>query len=135
MTGTESVNQIGVGATKLQACSGRRTTAASASATFGFSYSGFPRGLDVALMIILPDGTPVMTQHQALPHETVPDSNGCIPVPLTAADLGQATMPVGTYQVQMFAGPRLIPVSQAVALTITAPAPQAGGGSSTGAGN
>ena len=34
-------------------------------------------------------------------------------------------MPVGTWHVQMFAGPNLMPVSPEVALTITAPA---GGG-------
>ena len=58
LTGAESVPQTGVGATKQQACSGNRTTAASASAEFGFRYSGFPRGADIALGIVEPDGTP-----------------------------------------------------------------------------
>jgi putative serine protease PepD len=131
--GAESVPQIGVGATKQEACSGRRTMSASASAVIGFRYSGFQPGVDVALEIVKPDGTPVTGDDQFLPHGPLSDSSGCLGFTLTA---DQATLPVGTYQVQMFAGPSLTPVSQAVALTITAPAtPQAGGGSSTGAGN
>ena len=121
LTGAESVPQIGVGATKQEACSGHRATAASASAEFGFRYSGFPRGADVALGIVKPDGTPVTDESQFLPHGTVPDRSGCISFTLTAADLGQTTMPVGTYQLQLFAGPRLIPVGQAAVVHITAP--------------
>jgi putative serine protease PepD len=136
LTGAESVSQVGVGATKQQACSGSRTTAAAGSAVFGFRYSGFLRGADVALEIVQPDGTPVTDVSQFLPHGTAPGSSGCIPLTLAAADLGQATMPAGTYQVQMFAGPSLTPVGKTAALTITAPAtPPAGGGSSSGVGN
>ena len=121
LTGSESVPQTGVGATKLQACSGNRTTAASASAEFGFRYSGFPRGADIALGIVEPDGTPVTDESQFLPHGTVPDSSGCIRFTLAAADLGQTTMPVGTYQLQLFAGPSLTPVGPAAVVHITAP--------------
>jgi hypothetical protein len=121
LTGAESVPQTGVGATKLQACSGNRTTAASASAEFGFRYSGFPRGADIALGIVKPDGTPVTDESQFLPHGTVPDSSGCIRFTLAAADLGQTTMPVGTYQLQLFAGPSLTPVGPAAVVHITAP--------------
>jgi Trypsin-like peptidase domain len=121
LTGAESVPQTGVGATKQEACSGHRATAASASAEFGFRYSGFPRGADVALGIVKPDGTPVTDESQFLPHGTVPDRSGCISFTLTAADLGQTTMPVGTYQLELFAGPRLIPVGQAAVVHITAP--------------
>ena len=120
LTGAESVPQIGVGTTKQEACSGYRATAASASAEFGFRYSGFPRGADIALGIFEPDGTPVTDESQFLPHGTVPDRSGCISFTLTAADLGQTTMPVGTYQLQLFA-PRLIPVGQAAVVHITAP--------------
>ena len=121
LTGAESVPQTGVGATKQQACSGNRTTAASTSAEFGFRYSGFPRGADIALGIVEPDGTPVTDESQFLPHGTVPDNSGCIPFTLTAADLGQTTMPVGTYQLQLFAGPSLTPVGPAAVVHITAP--------------
>ena len=121
LTGAESVPQTGVGATKLQACSGNRTTAASASAEFGFRYSGFARGADIALGIVEPDGTPVTDESQFLPHGTVPDSSGCIRFTLAAADLGQTTMPVGTYQLQLFAGPSLTPVGPAAVVHITAP--------------
>jgi putative serine protease PepD len=133
LTGTESVTQVGIGATKQEACSGNRTTASSAAAAvFGFRYSGFPKGADVALAIVAPDGTVVRDDSQFLPHGTLPDGSGCIGFPVAAADLGQSTMPAGTYRVQMFAGPNLMPVSPEVALTITAPAR---GGSSSGPGN
>jgi len=125
LTGTEAVTAVGIGATKPEACAGPRTTASSASAVFGFRYSGFPKGVDVALVIVTPDGTAVRDDSQFFPHGTLPDGSGCIGLPVTAADLGQSTMPVGTWHVQMFAGPNLMPVSPEVALTITAPA---GGG-------
>jgi putative serine protease PepD len=125
LTGTEAVTAVGIGATKPEACAGPRTTASSASAVFGFRYSGFPKGVDVALVIVTPDGTAVRDDSQFFPHGTLPDGSGCIGLPVTAADLGQPTMPVGTWHVQMFAGPNLMPVSPEVALTITAPA---GGG-------
>ena len=60
-------------------------------------------------------------ESQFLPHGTVPDRSGCIRFTLTAADLGQTTMPVGTYQLQLFAGPSLTPVGQAAVVHITAP--------------
>src|SRR6185437_14358506 len=101
LTGAESVTETGVGTTQQEACSGNRTTAASASAVFGFRYSGFRRGLDIALGIVGPDGTPVTDESQFLPHGTAPDSSGCIRFTLAAADLGQTTMPVGTYQLQL----------------------------------
>jgi hypothetical protein len=53
MTGTESVSRVGVG-TDQEACSGNQAATSSASATFGFSYAGFPPGLDVALYVGLP---------------------------------------------------------------------------------
>ena len=51
---------------------------------------------------------------------------------VAASAVDQDTMPVGTCQIQMVAGPSLTPVGPAVAADITAPA---GSGSSTGAGN
>jgi len=134
MTGTESVPQIGVGATPDAACPGTRTMVASASAVFGFSYSGFARGEDVALLIALPDGSQV-TESGGPPMGRVPQSSGCLRFGVSAAAFGQATMPVGTYQLQLLAGPDMTPVGATAVLHITAPAtPPAGGGSPGGAG-
>lgn len=134
-TGAESVPQVGVGPAK-QACSGNRTTTASTSATFGFSYAGFPQGLDIALYIGFPDGGHwVLDTAGTLPQSTS-DKSGCLGYTLDAAPLGQDTMPVGTYQLQLLAGPSLTPVGATAVVHITAPAtPPAGGGSSTGAGH
>jgi S1-C subfamily serine protease len=135
MTGTESVSQVGVG-TDQEACSGNRTATASASATFGFSYAGFPKGLDVALYIGTPDGGHWVTDAAGTLPQNTSDSGGCLSYTLYAAALGQATMPAGTYQLQLFAGPSLTPVGATAVVHITAPAtPPAGGGSSSGAGS
>jgi putative serine protease PepD len=135
MTGTESVSQVGVG-TDQEACPGQRTATASASASFGFSYAGFPQGLDVALYIGLPGGGHwVIDATGSLPHNTS-DTSGCMTYTLDAAPLGQDTMPVGTYRLQLLAGPSLTPVGPAALVQITAPAtPPAAGGSSSGAGS
>ena len=123
MTGTESVPQVGVGADQ-KACPGRPTTTASASASFGFSYAGFPQGLDVALYTA---GT--------LPQSTS-DKSGCLTYTLDAAPLGHDTMLVGTCRLQLLAGPSLTPVGPAAPVHITAPAtPPAGVGSSSGSSN
>jgi putative serine protease PepD len=122
LTGNEAVTGLGIGTTKPQACSGNRTTASSASAVFGFRYSGFTKGVDVALVIVAPDGTAVKEEDQSFPHGTLPDGSGCIGYPVSAADLGESTMPAGTWHIQMFAGPNLMPVGPEAALTVTAPA-------------
>ena len=136
MTGAESVPNSGVGATPDAACSGARTMAASASAVFGFSYSGFPRGLDYVAEIIQPDGNPLSDEHGDLPQGTVSKGSGCMYFTVPAAAFQQATVPVGTYQLQLLAGPDLTPVGATAVVHITAPAtPPAGGGSSSGPGN
>jgi putative serine protease PepD len=132
-TGTESVTQVGVAATAGAACSGSRATPASTSAVIGFDYAGFPMGLDVAFGIVLPDGTPVILTHtDGMPQDIAKTSSGCLYYELTASDLGTATVPVGTYQAQLFAGPNLDPVGPTVKLDVTAPATA---GSPSGAGN
>src|SRR5215472_6819294 len=128
MTGTESVPQIGVGATPDAACPGSLTMVASASAVFGFSYSGFARGEDIALLIALPDGSQV-TESGGPPMGRVSQASGCVRFGVSAAGIGQATMPVGTYQLQLLAGPDMTPVGATAVVHITAPAtPPAGGG-------
>jgi hypothetical protein len=121
LTGAESVTQVGVSATIDAACSGRQAIPASNSAVFGFRYTGFPVGLDLAYVIVLPDGTRVENQNQ-LPSDITTASSGCTGWELTPDQIGQATLPVGTYQAQLLAGPSLTPVSPAVKLEITAPA-------------
>jgi putative serine protease PepD len=135
MTGHESVSQVGV-STDQQGCPSSQTTTASASATFGFGYSGFPQGLDVALYIGFPDGGHWEVDTDGTLPQTTSDKGGCLSYTVTAAGMGQATMPTGTYQLQLFAGPSLTPVGTPAVVHITAPAtPPAGSGSSSGAGN
>jgi putative serine protease PepD len=135
MTGTESVSRVGVG-TDQEACSGNQTATSSTSATFGFSYAGFPQGLDVALYVGRPGGGHwAIDKDGTLPQGTS-DRSGCLSATLDAASLGQDTMPAGTDQLQLLAGPSLTPVGPAAPVQITAPATTpAGGGSSSGAGS
>ncbi len=130
---TESVTRIGVAATAEAACAGSPAAPASTSAVFGFGYTGFPVGLDVAFGVVMPDGTPVILDStDGLPMTVTKTSSGCLSYALTAAALGAAATPAGTYQVQLFAGPNLDPVGPAAKLTVTAPTTN---GSQTGAGN
>jgi len=113
LTGSEQVIAAGVGTTAEQACSGRPVVAAAAvpSVTFGAAYDGFPRGLDIAMLIRLPDGTALAGPLGGLPQSTASASGGCFSYSLVASQLGLASVPNGTYQVQLLAGPELTPVS------------------------
>lgn len=111
-TGSERVIATGVGTAAEQACSGSPMVAAALpSVMFGVSYAGFPRGLDIAMLIRLPDGTALAGQFGGLPESTASASTGCFSYPLIASQLGLASVPNGTYQVQLLAGPDLAPVS------------------------
>jgi putative serine protease PepD len=135
-TGSESVSPSGVGATSDAACGGGRTLASSASAVFGFNFSGFPSGLDYVALIVAPDGSALRDEHGDPPRGTITQSSGCLSFTVPASAYNQDTMPVGTYQLQLLAGPSLTPVGATAVVHITAPAtPPAGGGSSSGAGN
>jgi putative serine protease PepD len=119
---TESVTSSGLGATADAACAGGRTTTASSSAVFGFEYSGFPPGLDYSALIALPDGSLVTGRGgAATPQGTIPQASGCLYFTVPASALQQATMPAGSYQLQLLAGPSLTPVGKTATLTITAP--------------
>ena len=86
--GAESVTQAGVAATADAACSGSPATPASTLAVFGFRYTGFPVGLDVAYGIVLPDGTPVLlTKTGGMPQDIARTGSGCLSYELTAAAL------------------------------------------------
>jgi putative serine protease PepD len=122
LTGTESVTQSGVGTSPDAACSGGRTVSSSASAVFGFAFTGFPKGLDYSVLIVGPDGNTLGNESGIPPQGTVSKTSGCLYFDVSASAFQQATMPVGTYQLQLLAGPSLTPVSHAITLTITAPA-------------
>jgi S1-C subfamily serine protease len=120
LSGSESVTKAGVAATPDAACAGSPSTPASTSAVFGFRYAHFPVGLDVAFGIVLPDGTPVvLTQSGGFPQDRAKNSSGCLSYELTATNLSAASVPAGTYKVQLFAGPNLDPVSPVVELNVT----------------
>src|SRR5215831_15676636 len=111
-TGSERVISSGGGTTAAQACSGSPMAAAAApSLMFGVGYTGFPRGLDIAMLIRLPDGTALAGPLGGLPQSTANGSSGCFSYRLIASQLGLASVPKGTYQVQLLAGPDLAPVS------------------------
>jgi S1-C subfamily serine protease len=118
-TGSERVIATGVGTTVTQACSGSpRIATGTPSVTFGVGYAGFPRGLDTALFIRLPDGTTLTGQLGGLPQSTATASTGCFSYRLDAGQLGAASVPDGTYQVQLLAGPDLTPVSALTSVTV-----------------
>jgi putative serine protease PepD len=111
LTGTEQVTRAGVADTAQAACTGGQATTAAASAVFGISYARFPVGLDIAMLIGLPDKTAVTVPTGGLPQSTAPASADCFSYDLTAGQLGRAVLPAGTYQIQLLAGPDLTPVS------------------------
>ena len=120
-TASERVTAAGVGTTAAQACSGSRMVAAAAppSVMFGVGYAGFPRGLDIAMLIRLPDGTVLTGQLGGLPQSTASASSGCFSYSLIASQLGLASVPNGTYQVQLLDGPDLAPVSAPTNVSVT----------------
>jgi len=129
LTGVEQVVKTGVGAGPQAACSGSQTTPARGSAVFGIDYAQVPVGLDLAMLIALPGGNVVTLQGAGLPQVTATTSSGCFSFQLTADEVGLPTLPVGTYQVQLLAGPDLIPVSAAASLDVTAPGGNTGANS------
>lgn len=129
LTGNEQVAQTGVGAGTQAACGGSQMTQAGASAVFGVDYTGAPVGLDLAMIIALPGGNVVTLQGAGLPQATATRSSGCFAFQLTADEAGLPTLPAGTYQVQLLAGPNLTPVDAAANLDLTAPAGGTGGSS------
>ncbi len=118
LTGAEQVTSSGVAVTAQGACTGSRATTASQSAVFGVRYAGFPVGLDIAMVIALPGGTAFTLPTGGLPQATASTSSGCFAYNLTANQLGLATLPPGTYQLQLLAGPALTAVSAPADLTI-----------------
>jgi hypothetical protein len=118
LTGDEQVSPAGVGTDGQSACSGARAIPAATSAFFGMRYDHFPKGLDIAVAIAMPDGTAVTASSGGLPQSTAATTSGCFAYELSAPDLGLATLPAGTYQVQLLGGPDLTPLSDPTDLTV-----------------
>jgi putative serine protease PepD len=120
LTGDEQVSPAGIGADGQSACSGGRAIPAATTAFFGLRYRHFPKGLDIAMAIAMPDGTAVQAASGGLPQSTAATTSGCFAYQLSASDLGLATLPTGTYQVQLLGGPDLTPLSAPAGLTVGA---------------
>jgi putative serine protease PepD len=120
LTGREQTGAGGIGASVQTACSGNRTIPAGPTAMFGVNYAQFPKGLDVALLIAMPDGTAVTGNTGALPEAIVTQSSGCISYELDASQLGLAVLPAGTYQLQLLGGPELTPLDNPTKLRVGA---------------
>ncbi len=123
-TGAERVVAAGIGTTAAQACSGTPAMAASAPpfVNAGISYAGVPRDLDLAIVIRLPDGTVVPGQFGGVPQTTATASSGCFTYTLSATELGLASLPTGTYQLQLLAGPDLAPLGDPANVSVGGPA-------------
>ncbi|WP_161791236.1 trypsin-like peptidase domain-containing protein [Streptacidiphilus jiangxiensis] len=109
----EKVTGVGVGGSGEQACaiSAPATLAAlPAQLWVGLRYAGLPKGLDVAVGVRPPGAAAFGGAGGALPEETVPGPDGCLAVAVDPASFGLASLPPGTYQAQLFAGPDLDPV-------------------------
>ena len=85
---------------------------------FGFGYTQFPVGLDVAILIVVPGGAAVTADYGGLPQAIVTKSSGCLSYELDAAQLGLAVLPAGSYQFQLLGGPELTPLSAPTRLTV-----------------
>jgi putative serine protease PepD len=123
LSGAEQVTGSGIGSTAQAACAGNRALAAvPPAAVFAVGFTGFANGLDIAMLISLPDGSAVTAASGGLPQTAVTAGSGCFTYDLTAAQLGLTALPAGGYQVQLLAGPNLAPVAGPASLAIGAAA-------------
>jgi S1-C subfamily serine protease len=109
-SGAERASQSGVGASRRAACGGGVAVPAGGSAVFGTEFSGAPKGLDLAMLVQLPDGSAVTVPTGGLPQSTAKAGSGCFAIALDAAQLELTTLPSGTYRVQLYGGPSLAPL-------------------------
>ena len=116
--GTERSAGTGAGSSQRAACAGGNAAPGGSSAAFGASFAGVPAGLDLALLVELPDGTPVTGPTGGLPQVTASAPRGCLAIQLTAAQLGLTALPTGTYRIQLFGGPSLAPIGPAGAVSV-----------------
>jgi putative serine protease PepD len=127
VSGSEQTQGFGVGTDGNAACGNSQSITVSGTSTvwFGIGYTGTAKGLDLAAEIVAPDGNVVsgsaVGQVGALPEWTASSSSGeCDAVPVTASDLNDATLPSGTYQIQLYGGPDLVPIGRPGKVTVTA---------------
>ncbi|MFC7480495.1 trypsin-like peptidase domain-containing protein [Luedemannella flava] len=121
--GDARVTGVGIGADPAQACGGNASLPSGiTNAVFGFRYEGARPGLDVAFLLLLPDGTTVRTgasQNQAvpgLPEAVIRTPTGCVAYQVNAA--GGVGLPDGTYQAQLLGGENLDPMGPAATLRV-----------------
>jgi putative serine protease PepD len=117
-TGAEQATGAGVGASQSVACGGGTTLQAAASAVFGADFGGVPAGLDLAMLVKLPDGSAVTIPTGGLPQLTATSGRGCFAIQVSAQQLGLAQLPSGTYQIQLYGGPTLAPIGTATAVSV-----------------
>jgi len=131
LTGAEQVAATGVGTTPQAACSGNPSIGPAPSAVFGVDYARVPVGLDLAMLVELPDGSAVSVPTGGLPQATASAGSACFTVALGAGQLGLAALPDGTYHVQLYGGPNLTPIGAPRAVAVgVAGAPAGAPGSS-----
>jgi putative serine protease PepD len=118
LTGAERVTGAGVGATGDQACSGAKSATVTTSATFGVSYENVTKGLDLAMLVQLPDGTQVTDPTGGLPQSTATTTSGCVAIQVAAANLGLGVLPAGPYEIQLYGGPSLAPIGSPTTVTV-----------------
>ena len=108
------------GASEHAACAGGTSAASSSSAWFGADFSGVPAGLDLALLVELPDGSAVTDSTEGLPQIAAKSGSGCFAIQVPAEQLGLDAMPPGTYHIQLYGGPSLAPIGTATTVSVGA---------------
>jgi putative serine protease PepD len=120
LTGAEQASAVGVGSSAGQACAGSQAVQASDTAAFGVSYANVTKGLDLAILVQLPDGSAVQVPTGGLPQGTAKGPTGCLAIEVSAEDLGLSALPSGTYQVQLYGGPSLTPIGSPGSVSVRA---------------
>lgn len=115
---SETVSRIGFGTSQQSACSGGSTVPAGATqAYFGVQFSGFPNGIDAALVIVPNGGQAITNQNGQLPQFVLTGGSGCETYLLSAQDLNAAQLS-GSFQIQLLAGPDLSAVGPVATLAV-----------------
>ena len=118
--GAEKSAGAGIGASQGAACGGGTSARSSSSAWFGADFSGVPAGLDLALLVELPDGSAVTDSTEGLPQIAAKSGSGCFAIQVPAEQLGLDAMPPGTYHIQLYGGPSLAPIGTATTVSVGA---------------
>jgi putative serine protease PepD len=132
---SESVSGIGIGTTQDGACTGASSVPTGTTQVFvGVQYTGFPSGIDAALVIVPSGGSAVTNQNGQLPQFLLTGGSGCETYELSAQEFNVNQL-TGSFRVQLLAGPNLTAVSQVATLSVGAASGTSGNtAGSTGAG-